>query len=68
MVWKIHSLPRERKYVSGLIHPLLELVKVNKHFYLLNSAFHLKIAGNTEKDKRRQKEWGSDFRDENITV
>lgn len=33
---------------------LLELVKVNKHFHLLNSAFNLKAAGNI--DKRRQKE------------
>ncbi len=35
---------------------LLELVKVNKHFHLVNSAFHPKAAGNTEKDKERQKE------------
>lgn len=37
---------------------LLELVKVNKHFHLLKSAFHPKAAGNTKKDKGRQKEQG----------
>lgn len=30
---------------------MLELVKADKHFYLLNSTFQLKAAGNTEKDK-----------------
>lgn len=35
---------------------LLELVKVNKHFHLLNSTFYLKVAGYTEEEKERQKE------------
>lgn len=54
--------------MDRLKHLMLELVKVNKHFHLLKSAFHLQAAGNRDKDGTRQNKLGGAQMKKKISV